>query len=518
MKNKSNSISRRDTLKALATIPVLGYFGYAVKANMAESERRAEWNYRERLKIDRLEAPEQKLSAPTGNDGNSIRFGLVGNGWRGEQLLKSLGFVHPEYIRESTVDGKPDKGLIKFLNQENLHVEFAGVCDTFEVHTRRGVEISANDIHPGGRKSKLKQAKVFSSYRDMIACDEIDAVIIATADHTHAQIAIEAANAGKHVYLEKPMTHSIEEAIRLRNTIKSTGVTFQLGHENRQQMSFKIANELYQKGVFGEVSMVQVFTNRNSLFGAWIRDDAFDHRLGNKDNINWEEFLGNAPWHEFDLKRYFSWQRYSDYGTSITGNDFTHQYDCMNQILNLGIPETVVSLGGQHYYKHHGDMPDVINAIFYYPERGLTLTYDGNLKNDAYQPSRIMGSAGTIDVDRAILMYKDQNSERYKDIQVDPSDPYYYYAPKEDVDAVSSATSKVYMKGGYGPTTVDGKLIDATLLHLKEWIDAIRGQGETSCNIDAGFEEAVTFNLANLAYDHKKTVRWDKTNEKAVIG
>jgi predicted dehydrogenase len=512
---KLSKISRRDTIKALATIPVLGYFAYAFKANMSKVRAREEVKYLERLKIERLDALEEKLLPPTGNSSNCIRFGLIGNGWRGEQLLRSLGYVHPDYFEDDIL---MDEGYKDFFNQENLNVEFTGVCDTFEVHTRRGVEISSNDIHPGGRKSKLKQAKVFSSYRDMIACNEIDAVIIATADHTHARIAIDAANAGKHVYLEKPMTHSIEEAVELRNTIKSTGVIFQLGHENRQQTSFKIASELYRKGVLGDVSMVQVYTNRNTDFGAWIRDDAFDHKLGNENNINWEEFLGNAPRHEFDPKRYFSWQRYSDYGTSITGNDFSHHYDCMNQILNLGIPETVVAMGGQYYYMHHGDMPDILNAIFNYPERGLTMTYDGNLKNDAYRPSRILGSAGTIDVDRAILMYKDNNSERYKDIKIDPSEPFYYYAPKEDLDAVSSATSKVYMKGGYGSTTVDGKTIDATLLHLKEWIDAIRGCRETSCHIDVGFQEAVTFNLANLAYDHKKTVRWDKANEKAIIG
>ena len=515
---KTNRISRRDTLKALATLPVLGYFSYAFNANMAKASAREAENYLENLKINRLEALEEILLSPTGNSSNRIRFGLVGNGWRGEQLLKSLGYVHPEYVKESTVNGKPDKGLQKFLNQEDLNVEFTAVCDTFEVHAQRGVEISLNEVRPGKKNNKPTKAKVFSSYRDMIASDEIDAIIIATADHTHAQIAIEAAKAGKHVYLEKPMTHSIQEAVELRDTIKFTGVVFQLGHENRQQMSFKIANELYRKGAYGEVNMVQVYTNRNSIFGAWIRDDAFDHKLGNKDNINWEEFLGNAPRCEFDFQRYFSWQRYSEYGTSLTGNDFSHQYDCMNQILNLGIPETVVASGGQYYYKHHGDMPDVFNAIFNYPERGLTMTYDGTLKNEAYRPSRILGSEGTIDVDRAILMYKDRYSERYKDIMVDPSDPLYYYDPKNDLDAVTSASTKIYLKGGYGPTYIDGKVIDATLLHLKEWVDAIRGQGKPSCGIDVGFEEAVTFNLANLAYDHKKTVTWDKVNEKAIIG
>ena len=263
--------------------------------------------------------------------------------------------------------------------------------------------------------------------------------------------------------------------------------------------------------------MVQTYTNRNSLNGAWIRQRKFD-ALGNESNINWKEFLGNAPWCEFDPKRYFNWQRYSDYGTSVTGNDFSHKYDGVNQILDLGIPETVVAMGGQYYYKNHGDMPDVINAIFSYPKRGLTMTYDGTLKSGIYRQSHILGSEASMDVDRAIMLYKDGYSERYKDIESDSTDPMYYYEPNADVDAVSTATSKAYIKGGYGPTFIDGKVIDATFLHLKEWIDAIRGQGEPSCNIDVGFEEAVTFNLANLAIKHNKVVRWDAENEKVIIG
>jgi hypothetical protein len=94
----------------------------------------------------------------------------------------------------------------------------------------------------------------------------------------------------------------------------------------------------------------------------------------------------------------------------------------------------------------------------------------------------------------------------------------YYYASGVDVDAISTATSQEYIKGGYGPTSVEGKLMDTTFLHIKEWTDAVRGQGNPSCDVDKGFEEAVTFNLANLAYDHKKPVRWDKVNEKVIIG
>lgn len=508
---------RRDFLKGLATVPFLGYFAFGFKDNITKQIRKKSIDYNQRLKIDRLEAPYEKLVPPTGNQGNKLRIGLVGNGWRGEQLLQKFGYLHPDVIKQHTTNGEASKWLRDVMAQEDLNVEITGICDVFDVHTQRGVEISRHNVL-GGNNQERKAAKIFQSYRDMVKSDNIDAIVIATADHSHAPIAIAAAKAGKHVYLEKPMTHSIEEAIELRDTIKQTGVIFQLGHQNRQQMSYKVGRELVQKGLLGEITQVETYTNRNTLFGAWIRDDAFDHKLGNESNINWEEFLCNAPWHEFDLKRFFSWQRYSDYGTSVTGNDFAHWYDCVNQVLDLGIPESVVALGGQYYYKTHGDMPDVLNVIFSYPEKGLSMTYDATLKNGNFRQSRILGSEASLDIDSAVRMSKDRNSEMFKDVKIDSEEPLYYYEPRMDIDAVSTATSRAYFKGGYGPTFIDGRIIDVTFLHVKEWIDAIRGHGKPSCDIDKGFEESVTFNLANLAYVHKKPVRWDSINEKAIIG
>jgi len=517
MKIPNNSIFRRDFLKGLATVPFLGYFTFGFKDNIIRGQDIHNQESYKILGLNDLEAPKDKL-IPTDHDPSKrVRIGLAGNGWRGQQLLESLGYMHPDQVKRHTVDGKYSNWLSEFLQQEPLNIEFAGVCDTFSIHAQLGVEISSNDIRPGGMQGKSKPAKIFPTYREMVESNDIDAIIIATPDHTHAPIAIAAAEAGKHVFLEKPMTHSIEEAIELRNIIKSTGVIFQLGHENRQQLSFKMAREMYQKGVLGDVSMVQAYSNRNGLDGAWIRKRKFDH-LGNPENINWKEFLGPAPWHEFDPKRYFNWQRYSDYGTSVTGNDFSHMFDCVNQVLDLGIPETVMTLGGQYYYKNHGDMPDVINAVFSYPKRGMTITYNGTLKNGIYQQLRILGSDATMDIDRAIMLYKDDFSERYKEIRIDSEEPLYYYAPNTDVDAITTATAKSYVKSGYGPTFIDGKIIDATYLHLKEWLDAIRGQGKTSCHIDAGFDEAVTCILSNLAYQHKKAVSWDAIHEKAVIG
>jgi predicted dehydrogenase len=511
MKTTGKNLFRRDFLKGLITLPFLGYFALRFKSNITQEFRNKNRDYLKILGIKSLDAPKIKGSA-----NNRVRIGIIGHGWRGEQLLQSFGFIHPDVVKENTVNGKYNGWLKSYLEQEDLNVEYAGVCDTFTIHARRGYEISLNDVRPGGGKAKTKPAVIFPTYREMIESKDIDAVVICTPDHWHARMAIDAAKAGKHVYIEKPMTHSIEEAIELRNTIKSTGIVFQLGHENRQQMSFKIARELIQKGVLGTVSMIQTYTNRNGLYGAWIRERKFDH-LGNINNINWKEFLGSAPWHEFDNKRYFNWHRYSDYGTGFTGNDFSHQYDCVNQVLSVGIPKITVALGGQYYYKNRGDMPDVLNAIFSYPEKGLTLTYDGTLKNGIYRETYIMGSDAAMNLDLGIKIFRDDYSDKYKNIPINFDEPIYIYSGGSDVDAVSSATARAYIKGGYGATFIDGKVLDASFLHVKEWLDAIRNQGKTSCDIDAGFDEAVTFNLANLAYVNNKQVTWDPVNEKAVF-
>ena len=516
MKNQGNNIFRREFLKGLGALPFLGYFAFNFRENIAREAKIKQKDYLNLLGIDSLEAPKIKLLPSSGTGGNRIRIGLLGNGWRGDQLLQSFGFIHPDQVRDSTKKGKYNEWLTTFLSQEDLNVDFAGVCDTFTIHAQRGLEISMNDVRPGGGQGNTKPAKVYPTYREMIESKDIDAVVIATPDHWHAPIAIAAAKAGKHVFLEKPMTHSIEEAIELRNTKKSSGVVFQLGHENRQQMSFRIARELIQKGVLGSISMVQTFTNRNGDYGAWIRKRKYDDQ-GTPDNINWKEFLGNTPWYEFDRKRYFNWHRFSEYGTGFIGNDFSHQYDCINQVLRVGIPEKVIAFADQYYYKNCGDMPDVMNVIFSYPKKKLTLTYDGTLKNGIYRENYIMGSEAAMYLDLGIKIFKDDYSERYKDNGMDSSEPLYLYNGGGEVDAVSSATARAYIKGGYGATYIDGKVIDASFLHVKEWIDAIRNQTATSCNIDEGFDEAVTFNLANLAYVNNKQVFWDPVTEKVTM-
>lgn len=506
-----SSFKRRDFLKGLATVPLLGYFGIFVKGNIENELKKQNTPDLKELGLDNLKTPGLRI-VPSSNFGtNKIRIGLIGNGWRGPDIMRALGFARPEWINSNTSNGKYNQRVLSYLEQENLNVEYAGVCDTFSLRAEEGAATSVCDVRPGSAQKQKVHAKIYPTYREMISDKDIDAVIIATPDHWHGRMAIDAAREGKHIFLEKPMTQTIDEALELRDAVKSNKVVFQLGHQNRQQMSYRIANEIVSNNYLGKITQIETYTNRNSDHGAWIRN--IDERA-NPGNINWDEFIGHAPWEEFNPDRYFNWQRFDKFGTCVTGNQFTHAYDCVNQIVGLGIPESAMALGGTYHFKDDRDMPDVLNAIFNYPNHGLTLSYASTLKNSRYRETLIMGSDASLLVDLNLGLYKDRQSERFGEIRVTPDNPMFMYIPTANIDAISSATTLPYVRGGYGPTMVDGKSLDTTYLHLKEWIDAIRSGGRPSCDIDQGVHETVTFNMANLSYRQRKHVRWDHESEK----
>jgi predicted dehydrogenase len=508
---KHNKLKRRDFLLSMTGVPFLGYFALSFKDIASKEIMKHSADFSKVLGLENVQLPTFKQNKPVQRI-RPIRAGIIGYGWRGGDLSRAMGYAHPSWVEKNTTNGKYNNNVINYLEQEDLNVEFAGICDTFSVRAVKGVEASLNRVRPGNTKD-LTPAKVYLNYREMIADKDIDAVIIATPDHWHARMAIDAAKAGKHVYLEKPMTRTIEEAKELREAIKSSGVIFQLGHQNRQQMSYKMAREILMGGRLGDISLIETYSNRNNDHGAWIR--GIDPQ-GNQQTINWKEFLGDADWLDFDPDRYFNWQKWFEYSGGPTGNQFTHLYDCVNQVFDLGIPESVVALGGLFYYKDPRNIPDVLNVIFNYPQKRLTLTYDLTLKNNHTRNTTFFGTEGTMEVATGVNVYKNSGSKVFKDINVDFKTPFYSYRPDIDIDGISSATSKFYHMSGFGDTNIEGKKYDTTFLHIKEWIDAIRGGHPVSCNIEKGFEESISYILSNIAYLKGTRVTWNPIKEEVI--
>ena len=449
-------------------------------------------------------------------------MGIIGFGGRGEALAHAAGFAHPDWIERKKKDArenKLDKELETFLNQEDLNVTFSGVCDVFDVRAERGIAASKNDVRPGGGSGLLKGAKRFLHYQEMLESNEVDAVIIATPDHWHAQMTIDAVNAGKHVYCEKCMTRTIEEAFQVTEAVKQSGMIFQLGHQGRQQDSYKKAKQIVAKNILGKITLVEATTNRNSPNGAWVYDI---HEEGSPETIDWEQFEGPAP-HKvpFSLERFFRWRCWFDYGTGLSGDLLSHEYDAANQILELGIPKSAVASGGIYFFQDGRDVPDVFQAVFEYPERNLTLVYSATLANGKGRGKMFMGHDASMEVGYTLNVTADQESTRYKEKImnniINTSLPLFTFQPGlKGIDTVTSATEQYFMTRGLMYTMRGGRPVNTTHLHLKDWLDCIRNGGQPSCNIDRGFEEAVTCHMATLSYLEGRKVGWDPLNRKIV--
>jgi predicted dehydrogenase len=462
--------------------------------------------------------PKTTLKKP----GELIRLGIIGFGGRGEALAHAAGFAHPDWIERKKKDAREnrlDKGLEAFLDQDDLNVSLTGICDAFDVRAERGIAASKNDIRSGGGTGLLKGAVRYPNYQELLESEEIDAVIIATPDHWHAQMTIDAVNAGKHVYCEKCMTRTIDETYSVTEAVKSSGKVFQLGHQGRQQESYIKAKQIVEKNILGKITLVEVTTNRNSPNGAWVYDL---HEEGSPETIDWEQFEGPAP-HKvpFNRERFFRWRCWFDYGTGLAGDLLSHEYDATNQILELGIPKSAVASGGIYFFQDGRDVPDVFQAVFEYPERDLTLVYSATLANGRGRGKVFMGHDAAMEVGDSLNVTADLESTRYKDKImnkiINTSLPLFTYRPGlKGIDTVTSATERYFMTRGLMYTIRGGRPVNTAHLHIKDWLDCIRNGGQPSCNIDRGFEEAITCHMATLSYLEGRKVEWDPVNRKVV--
>jgi len=516
--NQGGGLGRRNMLKALAGIPVLGALGIEVLRKFNYDDK-----HNERREIVRELGLDDLLSSvkPVTNiSGDLIRVGIVGFGVRGGHLAKALGFMDKKKFAEDVEDGSLDAQI----KHGNFNVAITGICDVFDLHAEKGLAIAQHDIFTGGELAKKHQVKRYLHYHDMLADPDIDAVLIATPDHHHAQMTIDAVNAGKHVYCEKAPIHREEEIEPLYNAVINSGVVYQMGHQIPQNAVFQQAREIIDRGLLGHISQVETTTNRNSRSLAWIRHvyNSGKPKPGDEQSIDWKQWLGKAPEVPFSLERYYSWARFFDYDTGLFGQLFSHEYDAVNQLLNLGIPDLVSATGGQYYYKEIGDMPDMLHTSFEYTEKGITLTYSGNLTSSKGRPRTIYGRDASMTIGENLTMTPDDRSEKYDGLLdkglVDPSRPMLEILQganlSDAVDAVTSASVQYYASRGLTTTTIDGMIWDVTHLHVKEWLDCIRHGGKPSANIDMAYQEALAIAMADISYREKCRTKWDPVNKK----
>ncbi len=511
-------INRRDIIRGLAALPVLGVFFLGASAKKSSDESLKQ-RILEELNVEATPPPPSGSMA-----GDPIRLGIIGFGIRGEQLMRALGFASKEWkerMKKSALENPKDSRLQDFLSQENLNVRITGVCDVFDVHAEQAIEAGTID----GNKPKR-----YRHYQEMLESPDIDAVVIATPDHWHAPMAIAAAQAGKHVYVEKCMTHKFDETFELYDVVKNSNIKFQVGHQHRQTQSFLTAQDIIKKNVLGHISLVETNTNRNSDNGAWQYPI---HEKANQQTIDWQQFIGNAPQIPFNKEHFFRWRKWWAYGTGLASDLLTHDYDRINCVLNMGIPKTVMASGGIYTHRDGRTVPDVFQVNMEFPdfisgtsqepgkEKGMTFVYSATLGNQYSRPTLLMGHDATMELGNALFVYPDARSTRYQEMlnkgTIQPGTPMYAYDPAASgVDAVTSATAKYFADKGLLYTYRDGKRVDSTSLHMREWLSTIRHGGTPSCGIEPGFEEAISALMACASYRLGKRIGWDHEKRELV--
>ncbi|MDX1701267.1 MAG: Gfo/Idh/MocA family oxidoreductase, partial [Melioribacteraceae bacterium] len=523
-KTMFSKISRRDLLKGFATTPVLALFTYDFWKQRAYNKIKDK-AIRSELGLNN-KAPAVMSKTSMNKSGEVIKIGLIGCGVRGVQLLKSAGFAEKSWY-DNQVKGVNNNELASknrlqtYFNQPDLNVVVTGICDVFDNHAERGIDIAKNGINPEGSAVGLGEVKRYKTYNELVNSKDVDAVVIATPDFHHAQMAIDAAKAGKHIYCEKAMTLTEDEMNEVVKAVKQSGVVFQLGNQNSKSAAANKAREIISKDILGKVTLIETTTNRNTKNGAWIRhlDGTGNPKPGSAKTIDWEQWLGNTERVPFSIERFYGWARWFAYDTGLAGQLFSHEIDAVNQVMGFGIPRSVVSSGGIYFHKEPRDMPDTFNSVLEFPDREFTMIYSASLANSKYRGRVFMGHDASMEEGGKVRIIPNGDSTRYADKikngLINPGETLFEYPnPNERVDGISSASEKYYADRGLIDTIFEGKNIDVTHLHFKDWIDVIRNGGETGCNIDKAYINTVAVHMVHRSYVEGRKVEWDPIKKK----
>ncbi len=290
---------------------------------------------------------------------NRVAMGLLGCGNRGTGVMKAL-----------LASGK---------------VDLVGLCDVYDQRRQDARALLA----PGGRPPF---ATVSSD--ELFARKDMDAVVIATPDHLHTDLTVAALGAGKHVYLEKPTTHRIEEGRVLTEVLKKSGKILQTGTQQRSCSHYQRARqEIFATGRLGKVVIARAiwsdFPRQNRTTTPGLRPSGLD----------WARFLGRGAKADYTPARYETWRLFPEYGSGLLADILTHWADVAQWMLDDAQPLCAVSLGGIYQHNDERKNPDVVNAIVQY--KGWNLTFESSVMPLKNRPHVLFeGTEGNLEIDR----------------------------------------------------------------------------------------------------------------------
>ncbi|MBV8831001.1 MAG: Gfo/Idh/MocA family oxidoreductase [Acidobacteriaceae bacterium] len=385
--------------------------------------------------------------------------------------------------------------------------------------------VAVSDVYDGRRTlaQELYGRDVFTTrdYRELLARRDVDAVIIATPDHWHARIAIDALHVGKDVYCQKPMVREVPDGHTVIEAQKETGRILQVGSQRVSSILYAKAKELTKTGMIGQIHLIEAYINRNSSLGAWqytIPPDA------SPETIDWDQFLGTAPKCPFDPVRLFRWRNYRAYGTGIPGDLFVHLFTGIHFVMDSLGPERIAATGGLYYWNDGRDVPDLMTGIYSYPETpshpafqvNFSVNFEaGSGEGADSQVFRFIGTEGVLN-----LSVGNSLSLSKRPRELDPgttastfskkveeqilAEHRLKYPPRpENADSLpSEAVETYFLPKGYSEQVA----------HHETFLQAIRTRTPVVEDPVFGLRAAGPALMSNVSYFERRMVSWDPVN------
>jgi predicted dehydrogenase len=424
----------------------------------------------------------------------------------------------------STVHGlepqdTPATGSAERVGLATIGLGIQGMGDTKAALKTPGVELVAVADLYDGRQARAREAfgatvAVTRDYKELLARRDVDAVIVATPDHWHVPIAVEALSAGKHVYVEKPMVQVWEEGHTLVDAQKRSGKVVQVGSQTVSAIGHLKARDLLAAGAIGELNMVDAWWSRNSAIGAWqylIPPDA------SPATVDWDRFLGRAPRRPFDPVRFFRWRNYQDYGTGVGGDLFVHLFSGLHLITGSLGPTRIMTTGGTRYWTDGRDVPDVMLGLFDYPKTdrhpAFNLTVRVNFAEGGGDSSglRFVGSEGVMTVSGEVTL-----SKRPKSTDISYGLDAFPQAMQEQF---LRENREKYPRGRLQPSSVEAYRpppeYSSHEHHFQNFFASIRDKAPMVEDAVFGLRAAGPAVVSNLSYFENRPYAWDPESMKA---
>lgn len=377
-------------------------------------------------------------------------------------------------------------------------IECVGAADLYDGRHLLAKQITGNPNLPTTR-----------SYHELLERKDIDCVIAAVPDHWHMRVVVDACNAGKDIYCEKPMSHTAEQGFTMVKAAHDNRRIVQIGSQRVSSALCAKAREMYQRGAIGDIEMVELTLGRNSPNGAWVYPPPPDL---SPQNVDWDTWLNDTPKVPFDPKRFARWRCWREYGTGVGGDLMVHLISGMLYTLDWNeAPRSASALGGIFRFKDGRNMPDLHTVLFDY--HGIPVYVRLSLVAETPELARFMGPKGILEATGSSLRYIPQTGQ--------DTQPSYYsngFPQKLHEQYVAEWEAEHPRNVGKEPIAetaeFEGTDWDDVKPHLWNFFRAVKSRKPVAEDAVFGNHAAIACHMANESYFRKCPVKWNEAGKK----